>query len=89
MKTTADKRLFVVWLILVAITLIYLRIDNSADDHGVRLASTSVTVAAICLALAKVWLIAREFMEHFKFQNLLVSERGVRYGIALREAERR
>ncbi|HXX62575.1 MAG TPA: Ppx/GppA family phosphatase [Bacteroidota bacterium] len=33
-------------------------------------------------------LIAREFMEHFKFQSMLVSERGVRYGIALREAER-
>ena len=33
-------------------------------------------------------LIAREFMEHFKFHNMLVSERGVRYGIALREAER-
>lgn len=33
-------------------------------------------------------LIVREFMAHFKFQSLLVSERGVRYGIALREAER-
>jgi exopolyphosphatase/guanosine-5'-triphosphate,3'-diphosphate pyrophosphatase len=33
-------------------------------------------------------LIAREIMTHFKFERMIVSERGVRYGIALREAER-
>ena len=33
-------------------------------------------------------LIAREIMAHFKFASMTVSERGVRYGIALREAER-
>jgi exopolyphosphatase/guanosine-5'-triphosphate,3'-diphosphate pyrophosphatase len=33
-------------------------------------------------------LIAREIMTHFAFETMTVSERGVRYGIALREAER-
>jgi exopolyphosphatase/guanosine-5'-triphosphate,3'-diphosphate pyrophosphatase len=33
-------------------------------------------------------LIAREIMAHFKFDSMTVSERGVRYGIALRESER-
>lgn len=33
-------------------------------------------------------LIAREIMAHFKFDSMTVSERGVRYGVALREAER-
>ena len=33
-------------------------------------------------------LIAREIMAHFKFDSMIVSERGVRYGIALREAGR-
>ena len=63
METSGNRRLLVAWLVLVAITLIYLRIDNSADDHGILLASTAVTVAAICLALAKVWIIMREFMD--------------------------
>ena len=33
-------------------------------------------------------LIVREIMAHFKFGSMIVSERGVRYGIAIREAER-
>jgi len=33
-------------------------------------------------------LIAREIMTHFAFEEMIVSERGVRYGIAFREAER-
>jgi exopolyphosphatase/guanosine-5'-triphosphate,3'-diphosphate pyrophosphatase len=33
-------------------------------------------------------LIAREVMAHFRFDVMCVSERGLRYGIALREAER-
>ncbi|HTY60566.1 MAG TPA: Ppx/GppA family phosphatase, partial [Bacteroidota bacterium] len=33
-------------------------------------------------------LIAREIMAHYGFASMIVSERGVRYGIALREAER-
>jgi exopolyphosphatase/guanosine-5'-triphosphate,3'-diphosphate pyrophosphatase len=34
-------------------------------------------------------LILREIMEHFRFDELTVSERGVRYGLVLREWERR
>ena len=63
MKTPVNKRLLAVWLVLVAITVMYLWIDNTADDHVVRLASTAVTVAAIGLALIKAWLILREFMD--------------------------
>ncbi len=33
-------------------------------------------------------LIAREIMAHFRFDSMCVSERGLRYGIALREADR-
>ena len=57
------KRLFVVWLILVAISLGYLWIDHVATRHGVAIASTVVTVFAICFALIKVRIIMREFME--------------------------
>ena len=32
-------------------------------------------------------LILREVMEHFKFEEMIVSERGVRYGLAIRERE--
>ena len=63
MVTSGKKRLLVVWLALVAITLIYLWIDRSADDHGVLVASTTVTVAAIGLALVKFRIIMREFMD--------------------------
>jgi exopolyphosphatase/guanosine-5'-triphosphate,3'-diphosphate pyrophosphatase len=34
-------------------------------------------------------LILREIMAHFKFQTMTVSERGVRFGLVLREWERR
>ena len=47
MKLSADKRLLVAWLVVVAITLIYLVIDGSADDGGVLVASTAATVGAI------------------------------------------
>jgi hypothetical protein len=60
---SSTKRLFVAWLVLVAITLIYLGIDHSADATGALVASTAVTVAAICLALVKVRIIMREFMD--------------------------
>ena len=63
MDLSADKRLTVAWLVVVAITLIYLGIDGSADDSGVAVASTSATVAAIVLALVKLRIIMREFMD--------------------------
>jgi hypothetical protein len=63
MKLSADKRLFVAWLVVVGITLMYLVIDGSADNGGVLVASTSATVAAIVLALVKLRIIMREFMD--------------------------
>ena len=58
-----NKRLFGVWLVLVAISLAYLWIDHAATHEGIPTASTVVTVVAICFALAKVRIIMREFME--------------------------
>ena len=63
MATGFNKRLFVVWLILVAISLAYLWIDHVASHGGTPTASTVVTVVAICFALIKVRIIMREFME--------------------------
>ncbi|MGO8874006.1 MAG: cytochrome C oxidase subunit IV family protein [Acidimicrobiales bacterium] len=63
MENGINKRLFVVWLILVAISLVYLWIDDSATHQGIPTASTVVTVVAICFALIKVRIIMREFME--------------------------
>lgn len=62
-KTRYHTRLFVAWLILVGITLAYPWIDHAVSHHGVATASTVVTVGAICLALIKVRIIMREFME--------------------------
>jgi hypothetical protein len=61
--STSNKRLFAVWLILVGITTSYLWIDHSAGQHGVPPAISVITVGAICLALIKVRIIMREFME--------------------------
>jgi Prokaryotic Cytochrome C oxidase subunit IV len=63
MKLASNKRLFIVWLVLVAITLLYLWIDHSVDKSGVLRASGFVTVVAICFACVKVRIIMREFME--------------------------
>jgi hypothetical protein len=60
---TFNKRLAIVWLILSAMTLAYVWLDRSADDDGVLKASTVVTVSAIVIALVKVRIIFREFME--------------------------
>ena len=62
-ETGFNKRLFAVWAILVAISLAYLGIDRAATHQGIPTASTVVTVGAICLALIKVRIIMREFME--------------------------
>jgi hypothetical protein len=49
--------------VVVVLTLIYLIIDRTVDDHGVLGASTFATIAAISLALIKVRIIMREFMD--------------------------
>ena len=59
MESLVNKRLFVAWLVLTAITLLYFWIDRSANSSGARTASTVVTVSAICLALVKVRIIMR------------------------------
>jgi hypothetical protein len=57
-----ERRLALAWLVAVAITLIYLAIDGSTDEHGVLHASTVASVSAIGLALVKLRIILREFM---------------------------
>jgi uncharacterized membrane protein len=61
--TSVNKRLFITWLILTAITLLYFWIDRATNTDGVLTASTVVTVSAIFLALMKVRIIMREFMD--------------------------
>jgi hypothetical protein len=61
--TSSKLRLLAAWLVLVAITVIYLGIDRSADDEGTLAASTIVTISAILFALAKVRIVMREFMD--------------------------
>ncbi len=56
-----NKRLLVVWLVLASLTLAYLWIDRSLD--GTSRASAAVTSSVIMIALVKVRIIFREFME--------------------------
>ncbi|BBY40995.1 hypothetical protein MMAN_51290 [Mycobacterium mantenii] len=56
-----NKRLLVVWVILAALTLGYLWIDRSVD--GALKSSAVVTSSVIVIALVKVRIIFREFME--------------------------
>lgn len=63
MSTTFNKRLMVVWLVLSSMTFAYVWLHDTADDDGTLRASTVVTVSAIVIALVKVRIIFREFME--------------------------
>lgn len=56
-----NKRLLFVWVILAALTLAYLWIDHSAG--GLLKSSAVVTSSVIVIALVKVRIIFREFME--------------------------
>ena len=56
-----NKRLLFVWLVLAALTLGYLWIDHTAD--GSLKTSAVVTSSVIVIALIKVRIIFREFME--------------------------
>jgi Prokaryotic Cytochrome C oxidase subunit IV len=60
-KIAFNKRLLIVWLILAAFTLAYLWIDHSVD--GEMRPSVVVTSSVIVIALIKVRIIFREFME--------------------------
>ena len=63
MSAKSNKRLLIVWLILSAMTLGYVFMDQAVDENGTLKASTVVTVSAIGIALIKVRIIFREFME--------------------------
>ena len=56
-----NKRLLIVWAVLASLTLGYLVIDHSAD--GTLKSSAVVTSSVIVIALIKVRIIFREFME--------------------------
>jgi putative copper export protein len=61
--TAFSKRLLFVWLLLSSLTIGYLWLDHSADYDGLLLPSAAVTVSVIVIALVKVRIIFREFME--------------------------
>ncbi|WP_326545883.1 cytochrome C oxidase subunit IV family protein [Mycolicibacterium sp. ND9-15] len=63
MSTILHKRLLIAWTILTLLTLVYVWMDESVDQNGTLRASTVVTVSAITIALIKVRIIFREFME--------------------------
>ena len=63
MSIASNKRLLIVWSVLTAMTLVYVWLDHTADANGTLRASTVVTVSAIVIALIKVRIIFREFME--------------------------
>jgi hypothetical protein len=56
-----SKRLLVVWVVLASLTLGYLWLDHSVD--GSYSASAVVTSTVIVIAVIKVRIIFREFME--------------------------
>ena len=63
MHIAFNRRLLLAWVVLAALTLAYLLIDHSADQQGILSPRTAVTVSAIVIALIKVRIIFREFME--------------------------
>jgi hypothetical protein len=56
-----NKRLLVVWVMLASLTLAYLWIDHTAN--GSLRSSALITSSVIVIALVKVRIIFREFME--------------------------
>ena len=63
MNPSPRNRLTIAWLVVVAVSLVYLVIDESAVEDGVARASTAASIAAIVLALVKLRIILREFMD--------------------------
>ncbi|KUH80279.1 MULTISPECIES: cytochrome C oxidase subunit IV family protein [unclassified Mycobacterium] len=63
MSNIFNKRLLIAWSILTLLTLVYVWMDEAVDQNGTLKASTVVTVSAIAIALIKVRIIFREFME--------------------------
>jgi hypothetical protein len=61
-KSAVNRRLLAAWLVLSAITLVYLWV-GSVDPARCLRPSAVVTSSAIVMALVKVRIIFREFME--------------------------
>lgn len=57
------RRMLFAWLALAVITVGYAALDHAADGGGAPRASALVTSSAVVLALVKVRVIFREFME--------------------------
>jgi hypothetical protein len=57
-----EKRLLVVWLALSAITLAQLGVGSRGGEDGLG-ANAAISAGAIAIALVKVRIIIREFME--------------------------
>lgn len=57
-----DKRLIVVWLALSVITILQLGV-GSIDERAALVRNAAITASAIGIALIKVRIILREFME--------------------------
>lgn len=62
-NTRARKRLLAVWLILSLITLVCLATDYLGDGSGVLKSSAAITASVVLMAVIKVRVIFREFME--------------------------
>jgi hypothetical protein len=62
MPAFARDRLFVVWLLLIAVTLLSAGIGGA--QGAARIGSArAVTLAVLAIAFAKAWLVMFEFME--------------------------
>ena len=62
-KSKTKKRMLIAWLCLSALTVGYAALDGAAEKDGGPTASVLVTSSAIVIALVKVRIIFREFME--------------------------
>jgi hypothetical protein len=62
MNRSFEKRLAIVWLALSAITVISLWVGSSSG-HGAFRPDAAITFGVIVIALVKVRVIVREFME--------------------------
>ena len=62
MNAGFEKRLLVVWLVLSAITIAQLGV-GSVDRQAALMPNAAITSSAILMALIKVRIIFREFME--------------------------
>lgn len=63
MNVAVKRRLLIVWLVLSALTVLFVGMDRWVDQNGTLRSSTVLTVGVVVIALLKVRIIFREFME--------------------------